>query len=62
VYPKDDETPEQLAMRVQLIIANELKVKAVSRSSVEIFRARRAGEPAPKGAGLHPVGEKPKTE
>jgi 1-acyl-sn-glycerol-3-phosphate acyltransferase len=41
IYPEDDESPEQLATRVQLTIANDLKVKAVSRSSSEIFAAKR---------------------
>jgi hypothetical protein len=42
IYPGEDETPEALAIRVQLAIANALKVKAVSRSSSEIFAALKA--------------------
>jgi 1-acyl-sn-glycerol-3-phosphate acyltransferase len=56
IYPKDDESPEELATRVQLAIANDLKVKAVSRSSSEIFAARK------RSSGSHPVDDRPKTE
>jgi hypothetical protein len=55
IYPGENETPEQLATRVQLAIANSLKVKAVSRSSSEIFAARKAevgaGRPVQCAAG-----------
>jgi hypothetical protein len=41
IYPGENETPEELATRAQLAIANSLMVKAVNRSSSEIFARRR---------------------
>jgi hypothetical protein len=41
VEPLEGESPREFADRVQLIIANHLKVKAIDRSSDEIFRKPR---------------------
>jgi 1-acyl-sn-glycerol-3-phosphate acyltransferase len=41
IYPGEDETPDQVATRAQLAVANALKVKATNRSSSEIFARKR---------------------
>jgi 1-acyl-sn-glycerol-3-phosphate acyltransferase len=56
IIPGEDETPDQLAVRTQLAIANHLKVKAINRSSDELFKKRREQVRRPEEA------EKPKGE
>jgi 1-acyl-sn-glycerol-3-phosphate acyltransferase len=63
IIPGEDETPDQLAVRTQLAIANHLKVKAIDRSSDELFRKKKAARQA-RAEAQKPPGEveKPKEE
>jgi 1-acyl-sn-glycerol-3-phosphate acyltransferase len=62
IYPKEGETPDQLATRVQLAVANALKVKAVTRSSSHVFAAWAAAAKAKKEAREAATAAKAKKE